>query len=439
MLPLGHPAFINLRPLRPRCCMSIVIPARNEQQRLEKCLSALYWQQTFSGEPVDREQYEVILLLNNCTDESARVARNFAATHVDFELHVVEHTFEHQDAHVGSARSMLMHQAALRLRGAPDALTRPAHGPLLLTTDADTVVDPEWLAETMAAFARGADAVGGDILIPRSERQGLARQARRAYASDRRYLHAVCLLESLLDPLAHDPWPRHHHHFGASLACSLDAFDACGGMPPAPFLEDLAFYRALVGAGMRFRHEPRVRVYTSARTRGRAPVGLSGQLQEWHGAAALRVPSCKFHQRRCEGMAMLRGAMRGQNSWQYASRMLRTGCQELRTLGLAYGSAESVWSALDGDARICVGLGKAECEGDMQTELATLQALIKQLQPSGAARRVDRTSGVAIQANSTMAVSAMFRGLRHPSVGNPELWASSEPKADQPLLVDVQP
>ena len=388
-------------------------------------------------QPADREQYEVLLLLNNCTDASAQVARRFAAAHVDMHLHVVEHTFAKHHAHVGSARSLLMQQAALRLRGAPDALARSQRGSLLLTTDADTVVDPLWLAETEAAFARGADAVGGDIHIAAAERYGLARQARRAYALDRRYLRAVCLLESLLDPLAHDPWPRHHHHFGASLACTLYAYDACGGMQPTPFLEDLAFYRALVGAGMRFRHEPKVRVYTSARTRGRAPVGLSEQLRHWHGSAALRVPSCTFHQRRCVALAALRRAMQGQSDWQHVSRVLRVASQDVRGLGLMHGTAESAWQAIDGDTRIRNGLSAAEREGEIHTELGNLQEVMRQLRPNGARLQADTSSGAVTLVHPTTAASATHRVLRRLPAGSPLREVSSAPAAGPLLEVGV--
>ncbi len=437
MLTTGHSAFLHLRPPQPRCEISVVVPVRNEQQRLEQCLHALYRQKTLCGNEFDHERYEVLLLLNNCTDASPRVARRFAARHMDFQLHVVEHTFEKQHAHVGSARSMLMQHAARRLRSASCASSRPAPRLLLLTTDADTVVDPSWLAETVGAFEKGADAVGGDILIPASERQGLARQARHAYASDRRYLRAVCLLESLLDPLAHDPWPRHHHNFGASLACTLHAFDVCGGMAPSPFLEDLAFYRALLDAGMRFRHEPRVRVYTSARTHGRASIGLSEQLRQWHGDAAVPVPSAKFHERRCVVLSELRSAMRGHRKWLHASQLLSMGSQYLSDLSLTLGSAEALWSVIDGDAVIRSRLPLAEREGSMRAELAKLQTLIQQLQPIVATHSVDRTPDVATQGRATTAAPATHCVLHPPLAGSPPQEVSNAPAAGPHLLAGV--
>jgi hypothetical protein len=436
MTTLRHPAFRALRPLHSHCRISIVIPVRNEQQRLEHCLSALYHQRTSCGTPVERERYEVLLLLNNCTDASAHIAQQFAGNHPDLHLHVIEHTFEKRHAHVGNARSLLMQQAAFRLRSAPDARAR-AHRLFLLTTDADTTVDPCWLAETIEAFNRGADAVGGDILVPSAERLCLARQARLAYALDRRYLHAVCLLETLLDPLPHDPWPRHHHHFGASLACTLHAFDVCGGMEPTPMLEDLAFYRALVAAGMRFRHEPRVRVYTSARTQGRAPIGLSEQLRQWHRTTEIRVPSSAFHERRCVAMATLRSAMQGKGSWQHVSRLFRMASDDLRSTAMMLGTSESAWHAVNGDARIRNGLHTEAQDGTLHAELGNLHKLIRQLKPTCAIHQAGKTDDTATQPGPTMAAAATYRARHLLPVGNPLLQASSAPAADPLLPVGV--
>ncbi len=361
----------------------------------------------------------MLLLLNNCTDASAHVARRFAGSHPDMQVHVVEHTFHNQHAHVGSARSLLMQQAALRLRSATDTSSKGVHRSLLLTTDADTRVNQCWLAETMAAIDRGADAVGGDIIVPSAERHSLARHARLAYALDRRYLHAVCRLESLLDPLPHDPWPRHHHNFGASLACTLHAYDACDGMQPTPLLEDLAFYRALVGAGMRFRHEPRVRVYTSARTRGRAPVGLSEQLRQWHRTTEFRVPSSAFHHRRCMAKAMLRDAMQGKNNWQHVSLLLRMNSYDLRSTASMFGTPELAWQALDGDARVRSGLVDSVQDGDIQTELGKVHNLIRQLDETVATHRAGRADDVATQRHATMAAAAMYRERHLPPAGSP--------------------
>ncbi|MDO4263926.1 MAG: hypothetical protein Q4C67_06995 [Deinococcus sp.] len=99
-------------------------------------------------------------------------------------------------------------------------------------------------------------------------------------------------LTASLNPYPADPWPHHWQHFGASLALTVAAYRAVGGIPDVPALEDMALVRALRQRDFTLRHTPAARVYTSARRSGRVAVGLSTQLQEWAaGPHSWRVPS----------------------------------------------------------------------------------------------------------------------------------------------------
>jgi hypothetical protein len=98
------------------------------------------------------------------------------------------------------------------------------------------------------------------------------------------FQHLIIELESLLDPEAHDPWPRHHQHFGANLAVTVGAYLQAGGIPRVQTLEDMALFEALRRCDARVRHSPRVRAQTSARRGGRVAIGLSTQLGEWTAA-----------------------------------------------------------------------------------------------------------------------------------------------------------
>ena len=103
-------------------------------------------------------------------------------------------------------------------------------------------------------------------------------------------------LEHLIDPDPADPWPRHHQHFGASLAITTRAYRHVGGLPAEPFLEDEALYQALRRHDIKVRHSERVAVVTSSWRQGRVEVGLSWQLREWaslakaHRAASVPDP-----------------------------------------------------------------------------------------------------------------------------------------------------
>jgi glycosyltransferase involved in cell wall biosynthesis len=270
----------------------VVVPVRNEQQTLRRTLNALCSQQDSSSTFLPFDEYEVIVLLNNCTDASLAVARQFQREHPPFRLHLVERKLAPHIAHVGTARGMLMDEAAKRFLQAGKPLG------VIASTDGDSVVAPDWICQTLQAIDNGCDAVGGSITLAQCEREKLTPGTRAAYLYDRGYQRLVAHLEALLDPVPHDPWPRHNQHFGASLACTVASYLRAGQMPRVPQLEDVAFVEALERVDARVRHSPQVRVTTSARLRGRVEVGLSWQLRVWQDHSKKhtlpQVPSCAF-------------------------------------------------------------------------------------------------------------------------------------------------
>jgi hypothetical protein len=266
------------------CRAVVVVPARNEEEGLAATLDALRLQAGLNGRPLDWDFYEVLLLLNNCTDRSAAVAELYAADHPGFRLHVMECELAANEAHVGTARRRLMDLACDRLEWLG------AERGAILSTDADTLVAEDWVAANLAGIAAGADVVGGQIELLPDDRESLEPGVRLAYERDREYQGLVARCESLLDPDPADPWPRHLHHFGASLACTPEVYRRSGGLPPVKPLEDVAFVDALRKVGAKIRHAPEVRIFTSARLDGRAEVGLSGQLRLWRDEAERGVP-----------------------------------------------------------------------------------------------------------------------------------------------------
>ena len=269
-----EPTLINA-PAPTRCRACVIVPARNEEATLPSTLDALAAQQSPGAGGLDPETFEVILLLNNCTDRSLEAARAWKVSHPNFHLEIAELSLPPDDAHVGWARRLLMDTAWRRLGNSND-------GPKgILSTDADTLADPYWIANNLAALAGGADAVGGVIRLKQGEYEKLSAGVQQAYRRDRQYQMLIAELEDLLDPQIGDPWPRHLEHFGASLACTPEAYARAGGLPPVKPLEDVAFVDALRRSGARLRHDPAVAVSTSARLDGRAEIGLSHQLRLW--------------------------------------------------------------------------------------------------------------------------------------------------------------
>ena len=262
-------------PIAPECRACVVIPVRDEAANLGATLRALADQVGLDGRPLPRSFFEVVVLANNCRDESAELARRFADAEPGLALHVAEVEIVGERAHVGTARRLLMDEACCRL-----ASIGRGRG-VIASTDGDTRVGPAWLAATLAEVAAGADAVGGDIRTDRSGRRSLGRAARRAYLVDVAHRRLVEELEARLDPDPADPWPRHHHHTGASLAVTAAAYRLAGGLPPLPCSEDLALVAALRRLDLTVRHADAVRVVTSARRIGRAAGGMADTLRRW--------------------------------------------------------------------------------------------------------------------------------------------------------------
>jgi Glycosyl transferase family 2 len=268
------PPLVQTPPL-PECEICVIVPVRNEADRLDSTLTALAHQMDLDGYPFSSDRYEVILFANNCSDDSAAIARQFVEQHPHLILHVVESILPPEQAYIGWVRKQLMDEAHRRL------ISLGRKRGVIASTDGDSCVAPDWIAATLYEVACGADAVGGRIVTDQSDRAMLAPYARACHLREVGYRFLVAELEAYLDPNPFDILPRHFQHYGASLAVTAEMYEQAGGMPAVRTPEDVALYQALVRVNARFRHSPLVRVTTSARQIGRAQGGLANQLKQW--------------------------------------------------------------------------------------------------------------------------------------------------------------
>lgn len=264
--PVAPTSLRALRLRTPLLRAVIAIPARDEAARLPACLAGLARQQHLDG-------VAVLVLANNCHDDTAAVARALAPA-LPFRLEVREASLPAALSHAGGARRAAMEAAADLLAAEAD----PRHA-ALLSTDADGRAEPGWLAANLAALAAGADAVAGAISPDPAEAALLPAALRRQEAREARYAALLDEMASLVDPDPHDPWPRHAAHSGASIALTLAAYRCVGGLPAVPVGEDRALFEALIRAEMRVRHCPDARVVVSCRLDGRAAGGMADTLR----------------------------------------------------------------------------------------------------------------------------------------------------------------
>jgi GT2 family glycosyltransferase len=343
----------------------VAIPACNEEDQIERCLRALDAQ---AGARLD----EIVLLLNNTTDATASLARNVRFC-TPTRLHIIEVTLPPERANAGHARRLAMNEAALRAG---------ADG-LILTTDADGRVMPDWLAKTHVALAAGADVVVGWVALHPEDCQAIPVSLREADALECAY-DALCdTIHARLDPDPADPLPRHTQHSGASIAVTARAFARCGGVPDVRSSEDRALIAALRRVDARVRHAPAVHVSVSGRIEGRAIGGMADTIRRRMTAPDIylddRLEPAADCARRAWARAEARRCYLGADPTIFAKviglpRTQLEACFSLTWFGTAWAAIERQSPML---RRQLVSVR------DVANELATARAILLQLETSG--------------------------------------------------------
>ncbi|MFF1882604.1 glycosyltransferase [Pseudarthrobacter sp. NPDC058196] len=235
--------------------VAVVIPAHNEEQVLERALTA-------AGTAADRlavaspgTAVEVVVVLDSCTDRSVEVAA--AVTALDLRFRVLPVTFHS----VGKSRRAGCRAVLESLGGSGavegSAVNIPARRVWLANTDADSQVPENWLVRQLELAAGGADVVLGSVEPDAhgTNHELLARwHARHALAEN------------------------HPHVHGANLGVRASAYLSAGGFPGIDRDEDLALVERLRRAGAGIVATDTMRVLTSGRTSGRAPGGFAAYL-----------------------------------------------------------------------------------------------------------------------------------------------------------------
>ena len=212
--------------------IGILIPAHNEEDLLDDCLSAAI--RASRHGLLAGEKVEVLVVLDSCTDRSAQIVSRYPV----LSLHV--------DArNVGQARAA----------GAQLLLERGARW--ISCSDADSRVADDWL---VAQLGLGADAVCGTVTVERWH-ESFDEAAQIHY---HRHYRAC---------------DGHRHIHGANLGISADAYRWAGGFKPLACDEDVQLVRELEldGANIAWSHRPQV--LTSARFDSRARGGFGDYLR----------------------------------------------------------------------------------------------------------------------------------------------------------------
>ncbi|MGE0764972.1 MAG: glycosyltransferase family 2 protein [Hyphomicrobiaceae bacterium] len=260
----------------------VVIPARDESERLEGALSAIERAAAATSKPV-----ALLVLANNCTDETAAFARHIA---VGFDRCVVEVTEEHlpsDRAHAGGARQRAFARA-LRTFNASE-------GDILVSTDADARLRGDAFRHMDRAFEAGAQVVLAKL---ESMTDPLDPVADHAVAWGRPGLLWRCSVRRFVETVRSGEIASsavHDDYGGAGIAICVEAYNALGGFPPIPCHEDLWLVRAADAAAMSVNRQSGVIVDVLARATGRARGGMADTLARFGAAATENIPCLVEH------------------------------------------------------------------------------------------------------------------------------------------------
>ncbi|AGZ42677.1 glycosyltransferase [Actinoplanes friuliensis] len=220
--------------------LAVVVPAHNEEGLLPDCLEAI---EAAAGRFEGRT--EVVVAADDCDDGTATVAEAAGAEVVRLAAR-----------RVGAARAA----------GFAHALRHGTDGLWLATTDADSLVAPDWLLWHAGHAARGTEVLVGTVGV--DDWTPWPVTVRDAY--ERHYRAAL----------------RHVH--GANLGCDARAYLRLGGFAAVPHDEDVDFVRRAVAGKLRVRYDAGSPVITSSRRHARAPSGFAAHLADLADEVSLR-------------------------------------------------------------------------------------------------------------------------------------------------------
>ncbi|TPW78157.1 glycosyltransferase [Schumannella soli] len=218
----------------------VVIPARDEAARVERCLGSVRAAIAFASARRPGLDARLLLVADLCRDDTAELARGLGADVLEVAV-----------GNVGFARRVGVER--LLLTGDPT----PRHTTWIAMTDADSVVPFGWLDAQLDLADAGADVVVGTV---RPEFDELSPRQRSAWLA------------------THTPGVANGHVHGANLGVRASTYLATGGFDPLLVGEDVELVEAARRRGARVVATADAEVLTSGRRDARAPRGYSAYL-----------------------------------------------------------------------------------------------------------------------------------------------------------------
>ena len=235
--------------------VSVVIPARNEEVLLPGCLASVQRARRALPAGVSSD----LIVVSDCSDDRTE---EIAAAMLAGDGTVIRS----EAGAVGSARALGAQLALNRYLGRlPGHVGEGLDRCWLANTDADCTVPEDWLLLQLALANRGFAAVAGIVDVDsfdehESQVEQLFRLTYRLHADG-----------------------THPHVHGANFGIRADVYCGVGGWSDCETGEDHHLWRRLQRAVHPVSSDTRLRVMTSGRRVGRAPLGFADALAAHNG------------------------------------------------------------------------------------------------------------------------------------------------------------
>jgi cellulose synthase/poly-beta-1,6-N-acetylglucosamine synthase-like glycosyltransferase len=229
--------------------VSVLIPARNEEELLPRCLNSVM--EACAPLPTETT-VDIVVAVDSSTDRTQEIA---------------ERMLSGCGAVVSTKAGIVGWTRALAARIALDRYGGQRRRCWLANTDADSCVPAGWLSEQLALAANNVEAVAGTVEVDSFDghNASVPQRFRETYLVRRDGSHS--------------------HVHGANFGVRADAYLRAGGWRKIATAEDHDLWNRLAEVGARRQSVSQISVLTSGRRVGRAPNGFAGALSAHNGAS----------------------------------------------------------------------------------------------------------------------------------------------------------
>lgn len=230
--------------------VAVLIPARDEEQLLARCLESVV--RACLALP-SSASFDVIVAVDSSTDRTKEIADRMVAGYgaVIFTDAGI----------VGKARAQA---AELALQNH----NLPFERMWIANTDADSFVPESWIVEQLSLADQGIEAIAGTVDVDSFEE------------------HDRFVPKKFRETYLIRPDGTHPHVHGTNLGVRADVYRKAGGWREIATAEDHDLWNRIGAVGASRISAGHIRVLTSGRRTGRAPRGFAERLAAHNGSAA---------------------------------------------------------------------------------------------------------------------------------------------------------